>query len=57
MKLCDYILGRSNGCGCHHGYGTRHRHRELVGAAAMVPGDAQAKSTNIALILPAPLGE
>ncbi len=57
IKLCGYILGGSHGCGCHQGYGARHRHHDMAGAAAMVPGDAHAKTARVAMILPPPLGE
>lgn len=57
MKPCEYIMGGYYGCGCHHGYGYRHHYYDIVGAAAMVPGDVHAKTATVALILPPPFGE
>ena len=56
VNLCDYVLGGTEGCGCHHGYGYRHHRYDKMSAAAL-PGDARAKAATVALILPPALDQ
>lgn len=55
MKLCDYILGGSEGCGYHRGYGHGYRHDDMMAAA--VHGAAYARTAKVVVILPPSTGE
>jgi hypothetical protein len=57
MKLCDYILGGTGGCGYHHGYGHGHRYYDDNMMAAAVHGEAYAKTAKVVVILPSSTGE
>jgi hypothetical protein len=56
MKLCDYILGWSEGCGYHRGYGHgyRYHHDDMMAA---VHGAAYARTAKVVVILPPSTGQ
>ena len=56
MKLCDYILGGSEGCGYHRGYGHgyRYHHDDMMAA---IHGAAYARTAKVVVILPPSTGE